>query len=83
MGIITGVISYLAIDSSQILGFQSYTILALLIMITGVVVQKHLFMLMHLSPSSLGKKDWFYQGFMTFAFWFITWTILLTSAGMA
>jgi len=61
IGIITGVISYLAIDSSQILGFQSYTILALLIMFAGVL------------------KDWFFQGFMTFAFWFITWTILLTS----
>ena len=83
MGITTGVISYLVIDSSQILGFQSYTILALLIMIAGVVVQKHIFMLMHLDPAALGKKDWFYQGFMTFAFWFITWTILLTSGNLA
>jgi hypothetical protein len=79
MGIITGVISYLTIDSSQILGFQSYTLFALLIMLAGVVVQKHIFMLMHLTPTPLGKKDWFYQGFMTFAFWFITWTLLLTS----
>jgi EMC6-arch len=79
MGIITGVISYVSIDSSQILGFQSYTILALLIMMAGVVLQKHIFMLMHLSPSPLGAKDWFFQGFMTFVFWFITWTILLTS----
>jgi len=44
-----------------------------------VVVQKYIFMLMHLSPTPLNKKDWFYQGFMTFAFWFITWTLLLTS----
>ncbi len=22
-------------------------------------------------------KDWFYTGFMTFAFWFVSWTILL------
>jgi hypothetical protein len=33
---------------------------------------------MRLGPASLGKKDWFYQGFMTFAFWFITWTLLLS-----
>jgi len=79
MGIITGVISYVSIDSSQILGLQSYTILALLIMATGVLVQKHLFMLLHLAPTPLGAKDWFFQGFMTFVFWFITWTILLTS----
>ncbi|HOW34588.1 MAG TPA: hypothetical protein PLN32_09065 [Methanoregulaceae archaeon] len=83
LGIITGVISYLAIDSSQILGFQSYTILALLIMFAGIVVQKHIFMLMHLFSKPLGFKDWFYQGFMTFAFWFITWTILLTSGIIA
>jgi heme/copper-type cytochrome/quinol oxidase subunit 4 len=79
MGIITGVISYLVIDSSQILGFQSYMILALLIMLAGVVVQKHIFMFMHLNTPAINKKDWFFQGFMTFAFWFITWTILLTS----
>jgi hypothetical protein len=27
----------------------------------------------------LTGKDWFYQSFMTFALWFITWTILLTT----
>jgi len=46
-------------------------------------VQKHIFMLMHLFLKPLGFKDWFYQGFMTFAFWFITWTILLTSGIIA
>ena len=83
LGIITGVISYFSVDSSQILGFQSYTILALLIMFAGILVQKHIFMFMHLSPTPLGAKDWFFQGFMTFAFWFITWTILLTSGTSA
>ncbi len=78
MGIITGVISYLVINPSQILGFQSYTLLALVIMAAGVVIQRHIFMALRLGPSALGKKDWFYQGFMTFAFWFITWTLLLT-----
>lgn len=78
MGIITGVISYLVIDPSQILGFQSYTLLALVIMAAGIVVQRHIFMAMRLKPANLGKKDWVYQGFMTFAFWFITWTLLLT-----
>jgi heme/copper-type cytochrome/quinol oxidase subunit 4 len=79
MGILTGVISYLVVPSTEILGFQSYTLLALVIMAAGIVIQRHLFVLMHLSSPPLGKKDWFYQGFMTFAFWFITWTILLTS----
>ena len=80
MGIITGAISYLVIDPSQILGFQSYTLLALVIMAAGIVIQRHIFMAMRLNPAALGKKDWFYQGFMTFAFWFITWTLLLTGS---
>jgi len=83
MGIITGAICFYAIDPSLILGLQPYTIFALLIMIAGVVVQKHIFMILRLDPASLGWKGWFYQGFMTFAFWFITWTILLTSAPLA
>ena len=44
-----------------------------------LVLQKHIFMFMGMDTSKLGAKDWFYQGFMTFAFWFMTWTILLTS----
>ncbi|NYT17854.1 MAG: hypothetical protein GKC06_07620 [Methanomicrobiales archaeon] len=80
MGIITGVISYLVIPRSEILGFQSYTLLALVIMAAGIVVQRHIFMAMRLKAAALGKKDWFYQGFMTFAFWFITWTLLLTGS---
>ena len=82
MGIITGAISYLVIPPSQILGFQSYTLLALVIMAAGIVVQRHIFMAIRLKPAALGKKDWFYQGFMTFAFWFITWTLLLTGSSL-
>jgi PKD repeat protein len=33
---------------------------------------------MGMDTGKLGGKDWFYQGFMTFAFWLMTWTILLT-----
>ena len=80
MGIVTGVISFLVTSPSQVIGFQAYTFLGLLIMFAGIVVQRHIFMFMHLEPENLGKKDWLFQGFMTFAFWFITWTILLTGA---
>ncbi len=78
LGIITGIISFLVISPSQVLGLQSYTLLALLIMIAGIVVQRHIFMLLRLESDKMGFKNWFYQGFMTFAFWFITWTLLLT-----
>jgi len=27
----------------------------------------------------LSTKDWFYQSFITFALWFMTWTIFLTT----
>jgi hypothetical protein len=80
MGLVTGVISFLVISPSDIVGFQSYTVFGLLVMFAGIVIQRHLFVFAHLEPGTLGKKDWLYQGFITFAFWFITWTILLTSA---
>jgi len=50
-----------------------------MLMIAGIVDQKHIFILMHMNTEKLGAKDWFYQGFMTFAFWFMSWTILLTA----
>jgi PKD repeat protein len=34
---------------------------------------------MRIDSAKLGAKDWFYQGFMTFAFWVMTWTILLSA----
>jgi len=78
LGILTGVISYLVIEPQQVTGIQAYTILAFFIMAAGIVVQKHIFALVRIGKPTMGAKDWFYQGFMTFAFWFIAWTILLT-----
>ena len=50
-----------------------------MLMLAGVVIQKHIFMLMHIDTAKLGAKDWLYQGFMTFAFWFMSWTLLLST----
>ena len=77
-GIITGIISFFIVGDRAVSGINQATILALLIMIAAILVQKNLFILMKIDPGHLSGKDWFYQGFMTFAFWFITWTILLT-----
>ncbi|PKL70517.1 MAG: hypothetical protein CVV30_03960 [Methanomicrobiales archaeon HGW-Methanomicrobiales-1] len=75
IGILVGGLSYyISISYSMDSG-----LLAFMIMIAGVVVQKHIFMLLRMDTEKLGAKDWFYQGFMTFAFWFMTWTILLTA----
>jgi hypothetical protein len=62
---------------------QDNGFLAFMLMLAAVVVQKHLFRLLGMDTSKLGAKDWIYQGFMTFAFWFMTWTILLTSLSPA
>lgn len=78
LGVGTGVVSYLLVEPGRVAGVQAYTVLAFLVMVTGIVLQKHLFILLKLGVEKMGAKDWFYQGFMTFAFWFIAWTILLT-----
>ncbi len=78
LGILTGVISYLVIEPGQVAGLQPYTLLAFLIMVAGIVLQRHIFVLYRIGSHTMGAKDWFFQGFMTFAFWFIAWTILLT-----
>lgn len=79
MGLITGAISYYAGGIPSADGIQADGILGLMLMVAGIVLQKHIFMLSGMDTTKLGAKDWFYQGFMTFAFWFMTWTILLTA----
>jgi hypothetical protein len=75
IGILAGGLSYyISISFSTDAG-----LLAFMLMIAGIVVQKHIFHLMGLHTDNLGAKDWFYQSFMTFAFWFMSWTILLTA----
>jgi hypothetical protein len=79
IGIFAGILSYWSGGIPNAAGVQANGFLAFMLMLTGVVLQKYLFMFMGMDTSKLGAKDWFYQGFMTFAFWFMTWTILLTS----
>lgn len=77
-GMITGAVSFILIgDTTTPLG-ESRSILGLLLLLAGIVFQKHMFILLKIDYTKLGGKDWFYQAFMTFAFWFISWTILLT-----
>lgn len=77
MGMVAGIVSYAASGSIESAPL-SQSVLGFLIMLASVVLQKHVFFLMRCSGEGLTTKDWFYQGFMTFAFWFITWTILMT-----
>ena len=75
LGIFVGILSYyISISFSKDSG-----ILALMLMLACIVIQKHIFIFLGMGSTKMGGKDWLYQGFMTFAFWFMTWTILLTS----
>jgi archaellum biogenesis protein FlaJ (TadC family) len=75
IGIIIGVASfYLSGIAAKDIG-----LLAFMLMLAGVVIQRHIFILAKMTNTKLGAKDWFYQGFITFAFWFMAWTILLSS----
>jgi len=81
MGLIAGSLSYLfAGPIDPITGLQPQATLGLLLMVASIVLQKYIFLLMRIDHTELTGKDWFYQGFMTFAFWFISWTLLLTPA---
>jgi hypothetical protein len=79
MGIGTGILSFTLGGIPDAAGLQKDGFLGLMLMLAGIILQKHIFMLTGMDTGRLGWKDWFYQGFMTFAFWFMTWTILLTS----
>ena len=78
LGIGTGVLSYIAGGTPNAVGLQADGFLGFMLMLAAIVVQKHIFILLHMDTEKLGMKDWFYQGFMTFAFWFMSWAILLT-----
>jgi len=80
MGILTGVLSFLVCgEVDPVTAAQPNAAFGFLFLAAGIVFQKHVFLLMGTDISTIKTKDWFYQGFMTFALWFITWTILLTS----
>lgn len=80
LGIFTGALSFAVVPAAEVAGFNSYTMLAFFLMLAAIVIQKHLFLLLGMDTSKLGGKDWFYQSFMTFALWFMTWAILLSAA---
>jgi hypothetical protein len=79
IGIAAGILSYYSGGIPNAAGLQNNGLLAFMLMLAGIVIQKHIFILMQLDTVKLGAKDWFYQGFMTFAFWLMTWTFLLSS----
>ena len=80
VGILVGGLSfYLSGTPDLATGLQENAIIGILLLAAGVVFQKYVFMFIGVDYMELSTKDWFYQSFMTFALWFMTWTILLTT----
>ncbi|KQC03096.1 MAG: hypothetical protein APR53_06120 [Methanoculleus sp. SDB] len=78
MGIAAGILSFtVAGEVNPETGLQANAIVGWLLLLAGIVFQKHVFIITRIDYTKLGGKDWFYQGFMTFALWFISWTVLL------
>ncbi|HKM41635.1 MAG TPA: 4Fe-4S dicluster-binding protein [Methanocorpusculum sp.] len=90
LGMIAGIISYYMAGTpypisaetieTGLAGVQATPIVGILILLVAIVIQKSLFMVLKIDVSKLGKKDWFYQGFMTFTTWYISWTFMLSTS---
>jgi tetrahydromethanopterin S-methyltransferase subunit G len=70
-GIAGGIVSYY-------LNILSYGIIVgILILAVLIYLQRQALPPMGINVKEFRFSDWFYLGFMTFAFWFVSWTILL------
>ena len=81
LGVIAGIVSFYMVGTliSDPTAPPNW-ILGVLICLVAIVIQKTIFLLIKIDTKKLGKKDWFYQGFMTFCAWFISWTMLLSAS---
>ncbi|MDV0444095.1 4Fe-4S dicluster-binding protein [Methanorbis rubei] len=81
LGLAAGIASYfLAGTPSLENGIQPEPVLGILILLIAIIIQRTIFLLIKIDTKKLGKKDWFYQAFITFALWYLTWTIILSTS---
>ncbi len=78
LGIIAGTICFLVIGDTSTPEGEARGIIGILVLLAFIVFQKYIFLIFKIDYTKLGAKDWFFQGFMTFSLWFISWTLLLT-----
>ncbi len=71
MGCLAGFLS-----SSYVLSIPHQPI-AFVILALAIYAQKYTLPLLGIDSSKFAAKDWFYLGFMTFAFWYVSWTIIV------
>ena len=72
MGVLAGLLSYLFFYNVDPVRNFSFVVLAI-----AIYLQKFIFPPLGIESKPFGFKDWFFLGFMTFCYWFITWTVLL------
>lgn len=70
-GVIAGFLSSTYVLSIPHQSF-SFLILAL-----AIYAQKFIYPLLGLNSGKFDMKAWFYVGFLTFAFWYLSWTIIV------
>lgn len=73
LGIAAGLLSSPIVLSPE---NQSFSFLILAI---AIYVQKFMFPAIGIKSSEFGFKDWFFLSFMTLAYWYLTWTLILNS----
>ncbi|HJJ96607.1 MAG TPA: 4Fe-4S binding protein [Methanocorpusculum sp.] len=84
LGMIAGIASYfIAGTPNTETGTQADPFIGILILLVAIVLQRTIFILIRIDTAKLGKKDWFYQAFMTFAMWYLSWTIILSTSLLA
>lgn len=84
LGMIAGIASYfIAGTPNTETGTQADPFIGILILLVVIVLQRTIFILIRIDTAKLGKKDWFYQAFMTFAMWYLSWTIILSTSLLA
>ena len=90
LGMVAGLVSYYlagtpnpindSMIEAGIAGVQANPIVGVLVLLVAIVLQNSLFMVLKIDTSKLGKKDWFYQSFLTFATWYLSWTLMLSTS---
>ncbi|EMA41566.1 EMC6-like membrane protein [Halococcus hamelinensis] len=68
-----------ALVSSTLAGDAAQATVGLYPLAAAILVQLPALRLLGIDVEEFGLKDNLYVAFMTFAFWFVTWTILLTA----
>jgi len=78
-GLVSGVLSFFLAGTPDALGIQPGVSIGILLLAVAIAVQRYVFPFLGAGSPPLTTKDWFFQGFMTFSLWFISWTVLLSA----